>query len=394
MLLCVLLGAAVRVAYLATHWGDKLLLNDSWYYSEQARQLAHGTFFREIFYDQPGAEHGPLTSILLAPVSYTSHYQDFQRVVTVVAGIALVWVIGRFAEELVGPEVGLLAAFIAAVYPNLWMNDGLVMSESISMLLVALCMWAAWRADHSPAARGVAVGAALGLAVLARSELVLFAPLVLMWLAWVHRRQALVAASCAALVVLPWVGFNLLRFEKPVVLTTNDGTTLLGANCPQTYSGKHLGGWLVTCVSDDPAFDPAEEPSVRSARQRSLGVHFALDHGQRLPVVAAARLGRSLDVYALEDTIFQDVGEGRPKFFSWLGVVLFWGMAVVSVFGARMLDRRRRVLLLISVATVLTTSVLFYGAHRIRSSAEPSLVILTAVALVQWSRPVKRAERS
>jgi hypothetical protein len=151
---------------------------------------------------------------------------------------------------------------------------------------------------------------------------------------------------------------------------------------------------IASLKARDPAFDPAEEPSVRSARQRSLGVHFALDHAQRLPVVAAARLGRSLDVYALEDTIFQDVGEGRPKFFSWLGVVLFWGMAVVSVFGARMLDRRRRVLLLISVATVLTTSVLFYGAHRIRSSAEPSLVILTAVALVQWSRPVKRAEPS
>jgi hypothetical protein len=46
------------------------------------------------------------------------------------------------------------------------------------------------------------------------------------------------------------------------------------------------------------------------------------------------------------------------------------------------------------VATVLTTTVLFYGTHRIRSSAEPSLVILAAVALVHWSRPAKRVDPS
>ena len=387
MLRCVVLGAAIRCTYVAFHWGHKLKLNDSWYYSEQARQLAHGRWFREIFYDQPGAEHGPLTSLLMAPVSFTSHYQDFQRLVTVVTGIALVWAIGRFAEEVAGPKVGLVAAFIAAVYPNLWMNDGLVMSESISMLLVALSLWAAWRASEHAHVRGVVLGIALGLAVLARSELALLLPLVLLWLALSRRRAALTALGCAVLVVTPWVGFNMARFERPVLLTTNDGTTLLGANCPQTYSGDHLGGWLVTCVAADPAFSPTEEPSVRSARQRSLAVRYALDHMDRWPAVVAARVGRTLDLFGIEDSIFQDQGEERPVFFAWVGVVFFWAIALASVFGARVVARRLRWLLAVPIVTVMATTVLFYGAHRIRSTAEPVLVILASAAVVRWANP-------
>ena len=35
-----------------------------------ARQLVDGIWFREIFVDRPGAEHGPLTSTLMATVSW------------------------------------------------------------------------------------------------------------------------------------------------------------------------------------------------------------------------------------------------------------------------------------------------------------------------------------
>jgi hypothetical protein len=38
---------------------------------------------------------------------------------------------------------------------------------------------------------------------------------------------------------------------------------------------------------------------------------------------------------------------------------------------------------LLPIALVLFTSVIFYGGHRIRSSAEPSLVLLAAVGVAQ-----------
>ena len=67
-LFIVAFGAVLRLAMLASRWGDPLQLNDSIYYSAQARQLTEGRWFREVFVDHPGAEHGPLTSLVLAPM--------------------------------------------------------------------------------------------------------------------------------------------------------------------------------------------------------------------------------------------------------------------------------------------------------------------------------------
>ena len=383
-------GAALRVAHWLTLWNRDLLLNDSWYYSGQARQLAQGVWFRELFFDHPGAEHGPLTSLLMAPVSFGPHYQNWQRLVTVVCGVALLWVLARFAIEISTRRVAVVAVWIAALYPNFWMNDGLVMSESISVLLVALSLWAAWRAVQRPGrSADVMLGVSLGLAVLARSELVVCAPLVILWVVWSRRKEstvwkpALLTSAVVLGVLAPWVTFNMVRFERAVVLTTNDGTTLLGANCPDTYSGSVIGGWTIDCVSGRPDYDPAEEPSVRSARQRSQALSFVAHHLGSTPKVVAARVLRTLDLYGLGNLVQQDVGEERPRWAVWLGIGMFWLLAPLAAVGARFAQRPQRLLLVAPFLSVLVTTVLFYGAHRIRSSAEPSIVLLAAIAVSQ-----------
>ena len=381
-------GALLRVVYYATKRTDPLLFNDSLYYSGQARQLAHGIWFKELFSDHPGAEHGPLTSILMAPLSHADDPVRWQRLVTLATGIVFVWVIGVFAAEAAGRSVGLCAAAIAAVYPNLWLNDGLVMSESISTLAIAFALWAAWRAGRSPGWRPlVLTGVALGLASLARSELILLVPLVLAWVLVVRVRSGwdwrpiLVAVGACGLVLAPWVIFNLARFERPVLLTTNDGTTLLGSNCDDMYHGGNAGGWLITCVTSAPGYDPLEEPSVRSARLRSQAVTYVGDHLDDVPKVMAVRLARTLDLYGLDDVIAQDVGEERPRWAVWAGIAMFWALVPLAVIGAVRLRPKPRWLLLAPVAVALATSIMFYGGHRIRSSAEPSLVVFAAVTV-------------
>lgn len=389
MLGWLLVGVAVRVVYWLSKWNQSLLLNDSVYYSGQAYQLVNGSLYRELFVDQPGAEHGPLTSTLMAAFTWGDDYIRWQRLVTVLCGIALVWLLGRLAARIAGPGAGVWATAIAALSPNLWMNDGLIMSESISMLLVAATLWFALdvvdRADRRSA---VLLGAALGLGALARSELALLAVLVLAWLAIDRRRRRLPllptlvpVAAMAAVVVLPWVAFNLTRFERPVLLTTNDGTTWLGANCPESYEGGGIGGWSVLCVVGDPEYRADEEPSVRSTRQRSLAVQYMRENAGDVPKVVAARIGRTLDLYGLNDLVHQDVGEERPRWAAWVGIVSFWPTAAAAAWGARHVRRRTRWLLTLPVLVVAVTTVLFYGGHRIRSSAEPTLVVLAAVAV-------------
>ncbi len=392
-LLAILLAVVVRVAMLASKWHQDLLLNDSLWYSAQAVKLADGDGFVDPFYGGPSAEHGPLTPLLVAPVSWLDDPVPWQRAVMTVIGLAVVVGVGLLARRVGGWWAGVTAAALAAVYPNLWMNDSLVMSEAPAALLVVIALWIALdlvdATQPLTAGRALCCGAAIGLAALARSELVLLAPLLTI-VVWRSRRDAtdgnrtrtlLLLWTATVVVLAPWVVANLVRFDRPVLLTTNDGTTLLGANCQDAYYGSDIGGWSLFCVVEEQS-PLGEDPGVRSARHRRMAISFAGDHVQRLPLIAAARLGRGLDIVGIENQVSGDVGEERYRWASWSGVVSWWVMAVLAAVGVRRVAAPARWVLLTPVIGVAITTVLFYGAHRIRSPMEPVVVVFAAVALV------------
>lgn len=388
-------GAAWRLGRLVlVKWNQPLLFNDSVYYSEQARQLTRGLWYREVYLAEhlPGAEHGPLTSTLMAPLSWMDNAVPWQRLVTTVCGIATIWVLSRLARELAGVKAGAIAAVVAAAYPGLWVNDGLVMSESVSILVVGLGLWATavwWR---TRARRDVLIaGATFGIAALARSEallmLALFCLVVLVEEGraagfGVGLRQGVAAGLVGLAVIAPWVAFNLSRFEEPVLLTTNEGTTLLGANCPPSYEGPSAGGWFFACLqTEDPVKVDLEEPSVRAARRRDLGLAFLRDHTRELPRVMVARLGRSLSVYSVPELVDIDEGDERARWSSWGAIVGFWVLAPLTALAVVRGDRRTRTVLLLPIVVVAFTTLAFYGGHRIRSTVEPAVVLGGALAL-------------
>jgi 4-amino-4-deoxy-L-arabinose transferase-like glycosyltransferase len=393
------IGAAWRIGYLVVaKLGEPLLLNDSIYFSIQAGRNSEGDWFREGLTNLPGAEHGPLTPLYLTPWSLGSGDNvDWQRFGTTLLGIATIAVLGLVGRRLAGPRVGLVAAGIAAVYPNLWINDSLVMSETLALLLVSLALLAALDLDRLPGPwRAVLLGVIVGLATLTRSELGLLA-LGFAGLAWwraagVPRRwlQPVLVLAATALTVLPWVAYNAGRFERTVLLSTNDGTTLLGANCPLTYD-VDVGGWDIRCLDPVPT-DDTVDASVRSAQRRELAEEYVRDHLGRVPVVVAARIGRALDVYGLGSLVALDRGEEKADWAVWAGIVCWWVLAIAAIFGWRRLGRdettrRSRWWLAVPVLTVLVTTIVFYGAHRIRAPAEPAIVLLAAVAAVDaWDR--------
>jgi hypothetical protein len=211
---------------------------------------------------------------------------------------------------------------------------------------------------------------------------------VALWCLWPNRRawrQPLLVMVAAGVTVAPWAVFNLTRFERPVLLTTNDGTTLGGTYCDEAFHGPDLGNWSLLCVADPPGVLSDEDPSVRSARLRSQAFAYAREHIDRLPVVVAARLGRSVDLFGLDRLVDQDEGEERYRWASWAGIATWWVLAPLAVVGLRRIDRVSRRLLLVPVVTVLVTTVLFYGAHRIRSPLESTVVVGAAVAIATWS---------
>ncbi|HUI02044.1 MAG TPA: glycosyltransferase family 39 protein, partial [Acidimicrobiales bacterium] len=283
---------------------------DAYYYHYAANLLVGGYGFIDPWKYYLGhpkhqlvqtADWPPLFVWVLAMAAVVGVKSFFaQRVWCCVVGAAAVVVCGLAGREVAGRRAGLIAALLAAVYPNLWMSDELALSETLTPLLVALVLWCTFRFWKKPTyGRMVALGLSLGVAILGRDELALLIPLVLIPMALftkagARRRLALAGLGTvtALTVVAPWVGYNMSRFEDPTFVSTGFGVTLASANCPITWSGKYEGYWSLQCSLKAPIKQNVDK-SVQSAEAEAYGMHYIRSHLHRLVPVELARLGRA-----------------------------------------------------------------------------------------------------
>jgi 4-amino-4-deoxy-L-arabinose transferase-like glycosyltransferase len=295
-----------------------------------------------------------------------------------------------------GDTPALWAGGIAAVYPNLWVNDGVVMAETLTALFTALVLWAVYRfADRPSGWIALLIGGLTGLAALTRAELALVGILAFLPVAyracdgWGRRVGALGLAGLAGAVVLaPWMAYNATRFERPVLISTNDGLTLVAAYCDPQFFGPDPGLWDFACLFPLGALDPevqASEQSVLNADYRHIAKEYALDHLDALPRVAAIRVARTWSLYDPASMARYSVNEGREEAVSWAGFVTWWLLVPAAVAGGLVLHGRRRMLwpLITPFIVVTLISAVFYGLIRFRVPAEVSLVVLAGVALAE-----------
>jgi len=407
LLVIVGLALAFRVGYVLVVNDDlvkdgHLTGGDQLYYNAQANWIAQGHGFTDFHDHQQTAEHPPLTALVLVPTSWVAEQIDpggthllAQRLTMAVFGAGVVLLIGLVGRSVGGNRVGWIAAAVAAVYANLFVNDGLVMSETLATLAVALAILLAYRFGRKPTWGNAAwLGAACGLAMLARAELGLLLPVMVLPVAaflrdfTVAKRLLLVLMACFAafLVTSPWLVANLTRFDQPVLFSTNDGLTLCGANMERTYYGSGTGLWALDCATYPV---PKGDRSVTSNALRKDGLRYIRDHLGRVPVVVAARVGRVWSIYAPGQMADYNRNEGRPVWASWLAFASFWVLVPFAVWGGVLLRRRKVPItpLVAQFVIVTITAAAIYGLVRFRVPAEVSLVVLAAVAFDHvWSR--------
>jgi len=401
LLLIAMAALVLRVGYVAFAKTNQPVQGDQLFYNSEANRLARGDGFLEPFDPQalsrgviregkdPAADHPPLTVIVLAPVSFvTSQALIPQRLTMAVLGTVAVVVIGLLARRLAGDRAGWIAAGIAAVYPNLWVNDGLIMSETLATLVVALALFYAYRLIREPNVwNALIVGALCGLAALTRAELVLLVPLLAVPAALVARSVATaqrwklagIGVLAAAVLIGPWVGYNLSRFKEPTYLSTNDGIALLGSNCDSVYYGDGIGLTDLKCLGPNPRGDQ----SVDSRIFRDRAFDYIRDHKKRAVLVAFARVGRTWSVYRPWDMVNYNKGEGREGWVTALGLIAYYPLLIAAVAGWVVMRRRRRRSwpLLVPALVVTIASAATYGQTRFRVPAEPTIVVLAAVAI-------------
>jgi hypothetical protein len=362
-------GLAVRLVYTLVLTPHLRGLGDASYYHGLANALADGRGFVNPATGTATALHPPLFPLALTPSSligldsYNAH-----RVVVALIGTATVVAVGLLARQVAGDRAGMIAAGVAALYPTLVSADSAVMSESLLGLLVVLAALAAYRGS------GLLLGAVIGLAVLTRGEAIVLLPLLLPWRE--PKRAGLVVLACVV-VLLPWTIRDATTFDKPVLLSTNDGGLVAGANCPSTYRGHDIGSWDIRCVPTAPARDE----SLASDDARRQGLDYARDHASRIPLVLAARLGRTFEL--LQPVRQAEQAEGRAKGLEIAGAVSWFTLLPFGAYGIVLLRRRgvRLMPLLAPLAVALAATLAGYGVPRFRHPADVALVVLAGVAL-------------
>ncbi len=418
-----------------------VLSGDSLYYHYQARALAKGLgFIVPLGVDlypvtagsglvSPSAAHPPFYSAYLAIWSLfgvdtiTGH-----RLVSCLLGTGTILMVGLLARRLAPTatccRVGLGAATVAALYPGLWINDGMLLSESGAILAVTIATYAAYAFWARPTLRQAAlVGAAVGLAALTRSEAIALLPLVVLPLAllrgertWGERiRLASVAGAATLAVLAPWLIHNLTRFENPVLLTSSSGAVLSGASCDGSWYGPNIGLYAdcfdptelpparqaelcaridqpADCLDDDDdgvravvlsLRDPhLYDESTSDAPYAELAASYTRDHLGRLPLVVAARVGRVWGLFKPRQGTHLDYEvENRGRVASWLALGCYYLLLPFAAVGLWSL-RRRRVPIIPVVGVILTVTLaaaLTFGVTRYRATAEGVLVVAAAL---------------
>lgn len=392
---------------------------DPYYYHVQANFLVRGHGFSDPFIWResqemvPSAIHPPLYSLWLAiPTYFGQGGYTAHKIMSCLAGALTVAMIGILARKVAGNRAGLIAAFLAAIYPPLWSIDGQLWPEGFFTGLVALACWAAYRAREEPGWRtATAVGAAVAAAALTRGEAIGLAPLLIVpMILFRHGRPGrrewtdLTVAGLACLVVLaPWTIRNVTTFEHFVPLSTNSDEVWVYANNPYAYGtvagGDYLGFWYFPWQEQlrderqdrlgDELREPPGDASEKARYWREEGVRYAKEHSGRLPVVVAARVGRAWNVYAPFQNARFDQIDGKRLWVSQLGVFAWWGALALAVPGAWLLRRRGVTIIpFVALATLITVTAIYaYGANRFRTPLEMAALVLAAVTtdhLLTW----------
>ena len=394
--LIALAGLLLREWYTSVENNVRVFTDEFWFIT-QARRLTAGHPWTNLFdYANPSAAHGPVTSLFMAPFAWIfPHATAGLRYVIPLIGILSVFGVASALRTVSSERTALIGAGLAAIYPGLWVRDGLVVSEPFAIAglvwLLALCL--RWR-ENLTGRRSLALGLLVGVVALSRAELSLLGVLlvaVTFLTSPSHRRYLRFATVLVAAVgvCLPWTLYNSTRFDRPVYLTTNFGVTLAGANCEPTYFDSRFVGYdSEACWNAAMSRTTSTDESIQSQEMAHEALSYATSHVSRWPVVVAAREAWFLGLRHPGWVVHMSGQSGQRAFATWAQAWSEWiliPLAILAWFQRRKQasegERLLRRLALLAVVFSVGLAAMFVGHWRYRLGMDVSLLMLVALWL-------------
>lgn len=282
--------------------------------------------------------------------------------------------VGRWS---LGERTGLAAALACAVFPYTVFWSGFLLSEALCMLFVTAATWALLRTGTS--ARSAIPWAVLcGLGALTRPNVGLLFVLGLPWVLGRSRRPLISAAAAVAafgLTLLPWTVRNYEVHGRFIPVTTMGGFVLYEGNNPIVAStpalrGRSLPGNL---GRDEPEFNLPEVEQDRALGEKA--VRFMRENPGEMPGLVAIKFVRLWNPFPQLDSIWQ-------RWLAFLTLVPVTALFCIGLLIA--VVRRERIVwpLVLPILAVTITGLVYWADARIRSPADPMVLLLAAHGLI------------
>ncbi len=348
-----------------TVWGAEVI--------PSAKVAFHPRGFRFIF-------HPPVYPYFIAVLYALFGTLTAVKVAQCFLGALLVPAVGRIGLRAFGERPALVAAAIAAFYPEIVWFSVHFWAATVFTVLVWWAFERVIEADARESARvAVAAGLLWGLAILTRETVLYFLPFGALWLAWRRPggvRRATLLVVTAVLVVVPWTVRNYLVFETFVPVSTAGALNLWQGNTHLSRQEVYEEYWAVRGRMQKYRY--TQEKAIESIRARQPGWIFEKLRDE-MPAYWAAH---GQPVVHLERGAYGDVPRSRA--FAAIAVVLVPYLAVLVLFvvGIAALPRGRPSVLLL--AFLLFYVAIHVAAHGYPRYRLPSLPVLFLVAGQGW----------
>jgi hypothetical protein len=325
-----------------------------------------------------------------------------ERVAQAVLGTVAVGLIGLVALEAFGPLVGIIALALAAFYPVLIEDSGLVIAENLLILFELGAVWTALRARRASAEQRrstygwiAATGVLTGLAILTHENaFLMLIPLAFaVWPARAQRKlhsfgSVALLLLTAALTVAPWTIRNAIELHRFIPVSDETGITLVGAYNPDSAAFKPLPyKWrFFWKISQDAGLrhnagrltEPQLGDRLLSQAEDYIGRH------PLAPVTVGFR--NTLRMLELEGTYaYRASAKALGLHFDTarIGVISFWILGVLALLGVLTPFARRTPRWLWAIPILFALSVVFINVEtpRFREPIDPFVVMLAACAL-------------
>jgi 4-amino-4-deoxy-L-arabinose transferase-like glycosyltransferase len=403
-----LAGAIVRAGLwvAASNWSP--IINDD---ARHYRQLATSLATTGRYADASGrlvSLRPPLYPAIVATVylGFGIENDDAIRALQAVVGLCTTCLIYRLGVIAYSRRVGLVAAVLVCFYPSLLGYENFILSESFFTFFLTAVTWLCFEAMQTQRrALLLAAGIALALAALTRSIMLLFAPLVAVWIyfswegSWRRRLgAALIPVAGFALLTTPWAVRN-TRIQKTLtIIDVMGGRNAMMGNYEHTPLER---SWAtISVVPEEQAWYrvlqrryPSDAPRTQGQVDK-LALRYALEYVWNHPWLTIKRDAiKFLNFWQLDRLLVAAAADGYFGDIS-LPLQLLLSMAVCGAYALILLAcilgvccwppdaRRYHWFLVISILFPCAIHTLIFAHSRYRLPILPLLAMYAAAAIV------------